>query len=113
MNAVLGFELGEIDLSVPNATGTILKMTVPATSAINITSANDTFVITYNGTVHTFTFTLGNNYAAAGFATAIENIFTQLAYPMTCTFDAVDMSITCSSSRTLRTTFPLRSLALV
>ena len=51
MNAVLGFEAGEVDLSVPNVIGTILKSTIPITQKVNMTAANNSFSINFTVTV--------------------------------------------------------------
>ena len=91
MNAVLGFEAGEVDLSVPNVTGTILKSTIPITQKVNMTAANNSFSINYNGNgVISFVFVLGNNFPVSGFAPAIQGKLAQLGIPVTCTFDSIN-----------------------
>ena len=47
MNSVLGFESGEINLSVPNGTGSTLSSTVKITAGITLTTANNTISIDF------------------------------------------------------------------
>ena len=91
MNAVVGFEAGEVDLSVPNVIGTILKSTIPVTQSVTITAANSTFTLNYNGTgIETLNFNVGGPFKIASFAPVINTKIASWNIPITCTFDTIN-----------------------
>ena len=88
MNSVLGFEIGEIDLSVSNITGTILKSTIPITQSVTITLATTSFTMNYNNTgLQTLSFNAGGPFKIASFAPIINAKIESWNIPVTCTFD--------------------------
>ena len=90
MNSVLGFEDGEVDLSIPNAIGSTLSTTVSKTANVAVvTGTNDTITIDFPGFAsHSITYSAGSNISVAAFAVSISNNYNINGIPVSCTYNS-------------------------
>ena len=102
MNAVLGFEPGLVNNSIPNAIGSTLKTTVQKNAGITFTAANNTINIDFPGlATKSYSIFAGGPYSLAAIATYVNtNLFTGNNINVTCTYDAVTQVFTFSNTTT-------------
>ena len=103
MNSVLGFESGLIDISVRNAVGCTLKLTIPNTANVAIVMrTNDTIPYNYNnGKIVTMQVYAATTAAGiANFPAVIQNRLTLMNLPFTTTYDTVTCVFTFDTAQT-------------